>query len=123
MKNHSSFKVGGAVDILVTPTSTIQLSEILKFCKKENVPIFIIGNGSNLIVSDKGIRGVVIKIFDNFNGYEVEEDTISVYAGALLSKVSNIALKNELTGLEFAAGIPGTLGGAVAMNAGAYGEK
>lgn len=123
MKNHSSFKVGGAADILVTPTSTIQLSEILKFCKKENVPIFIIGNGSNLIVSDKGIRGVVIKIFDNFNGYEVEEDTISVYAGALLSKVSNIALKNELTGLEFAAGIPGTLGGAVAMNAGAYGGE
>ena len=74
MKNHSSFKVGGAADILVTPTSTIQLSEILKFCKKENVPIFIIGNGSNLIVSDKGIRGVVIKIFDNFTAVKLKMD-------------------------------------------------
>ena len=123
MKNHSSFKVGGAADILVTPTSAFQLSEILKLCKKENVPIFIIGNGSNLIVSDKGIRGVVIKIFDNFSGCKVENNTMSVYAGTLLSKVSNIALKNELTGLEFAAGIPGTLGGAIAMNAGAYGGE
>lgn len=123
MKNHSSFKVGGPVDILVTPHSVFQLSEILKLCKKENVPIFIMGNGSNLIVSDKGIRGVVVKIFDNLSEYSVKDNTISVYSGMLLSKLSKIALKNELAGLEFAAGIPGTLGGAVAMNAGAYGGE
>lgn len=123
MKKHSSFRVGGTVDILVTPRSIFQLRKILKFCKKENIPIFIMGNGSNLIVSDKGIRGVVVKIFDNLSEYSIEGNTMSVYSGALLSKISKVALKNELTGLEFAAGIPGTLGGAVAMNAGAYGGE
>lgn len=123
MKNHTSFKVGGPADLLVTPTSVLQLSEILKLCNKENIPIFVMGNGTNLVVSDKGIRGVVVKIFDNLNDYCIKDDTIEAYGGILLSKVSNIALENELTGLEFASGIPGTLGGAVAMNAGAYGGE
>ncbi|TYQ16402.1 UNVERIFIED_CONTAM: UDP-N-acetylmuramate dehydrogenase [Acetivibrio alkalicellulosi] len=120
MKNHCSFKVGGNADFLVTPVSVYQLSEIIKLCKKENIPIFIMGNGTNLIVSDKGIRGVVVKIYDNMSSYNIKDDILTVEAGMLLSKVSNIALENELTGLEFASGIPGTLGGAVAMNAGAY---
>ncbi|NLP13837.1 MAG: UDP-N-acetylmuramate dehydrogenase [Clostridium sp.] len=123
MKRHTSFKVGGSADILVTPVSIFQLSEILKLCKRENVPILVMGNGTNLIVSDKGIRGAVIKIYDNLNGCSVENDTIRAYGGILLSKLSNVALENNLTGLEFASGIPGTLGGAVAMNAGAYGGE
>jgi len=123
MKNHTSFKVGGPADILVTPVSVSQLSQILKLCKNKSVPVFVMGNGTNLIVRDKGIRGVVVKIFDNLNQFTVKDDIITAYAGILLSRVSTIAYENGLTGLEFACGIPGTLGGAVAMNAGAYGGE
>ena len=123
MKKHTSFKIGGPADFLVTPCSVQSLCEVIKLCKKENLPIFIMGNGTNLLVSDKGIRGVVVKIYDNLNRYTVKGDCIEAYGGILLSKLSNIALENELTGLEFASGIPGTLGGAVAMNAGAYGGE
>lgn len=123
MKNHTSFKVGGPADILVTPVSVSQLSQILKLCKNKSVPVFVMGNGTNLIVRDKGIRGVVVKIFDNLNQFTVKDDIITAYAGILLSRVSMIAYENGLTGLEFACGIPGTLGGAVAMNAGAYGGE
>jgi len=123
MKNHTSFKVGGPADILVTPVSVLQLSQAIQLCKNENVPVFIMGNGTNLIVRDKGIRGVVIKIYDNLNEFTVKDDIITAYAGVLLSKISMAAYENGLTGLEFASGIPGTLGGAVAMNAGAYGGE
>jgi UDP-N-acetylmuramate dehydrogenase len=123
MKNHTSFKVGGPADILVTPVSVLQLSQLMKFCKSENVPVFVMGNGTNLIVKDKGIRGVVIKIYDNLNEFTVKDDIITAYAGVLLSKISMAAYENGLAGLEFASGIPGTLGGAVAMNAGAYGGE
>lgn len=123
MKRHTSFKIGGPADILVAPTSVSDICEIIKLCNREKLPIFIMGNGTNLLVSDKGIRGVVIKIYDNLNGYLVNEDCIEAYGGILLSKLSNIALESELAGLEFASGIPGTLGGAVAMNAGAYGGE
>lgn len=123
MKNHTSFKVGGPTDILVSPVSVSQLSQILKLCKKENVPILVMGNGTNMVVSDKGIRGVVIKIYDNLNEFCVKDDTITAYGGILLSRISNVAYENSLTGLEFASGIPGTLGGAVTMNAGAYGGE
>ncbi|WP_407636682.1 UDP-N-acetylmuramate dehydrogenase [Acetivibrio cellulolyticus] len=123
MKRHTSFKIGGPADLLITPASVSQLGELIKLCNRQNLPIFIMGNGTNLLVSDKGIRGVVIKIYDNLNGYTVKEDCIEAYGGILLSKLSGIALENELAGLEFASGIPGTLGGAVAMNAGAYGGE
>ena len=123
MKNHTSFKIGGPADFLVTPCSVQSLCEVIKLCNREKLPIFIMGNGTNLLVSDKGIRGVVVKIYDNLNRYTVKGDCIEAYGGILLSKLSNIALENELTGLEFASGIPGTLGGAVAMNAGAYGGE
>lgn len=123
MKDHTSFKVGGPADILVTPDSIRQLEKILKICSEYEVPLFVMGNGSNLVVRDKGIRGVVVKIYDNFNQYKVQGDTIEAQAGILLSQISNAALENELTGLEFASGIPGTLGGAVTMNAGAYGPE
>jgi len=123
MKNHTSFKIGGPADFLITPASVSELSEVIKLCNRDKLPIFIMGNGTNLLVSDKGIRGVVIKIYDNLNSYRVKEDCIEAFGGILLSKLSNIALENELAGLEFASGIPGTLGGAVAMNAGAYGGE
>lgn len=120
MKRHTSFKVGGPADILVTPNTMDHLGKILEICKKHSIPFFIMGNGTNLIVRDKGIRGVVIKILDRFNKWEVKGEIITAEAGILLSRLSTVALTHGLTGLEFASGIPGTLGGAVTMNAGAY---
>ena len=120
MKKHTSFKVGGPADVFVTPGSMDSLVGIYRECLDKNIPVFIFGNGTNLIVRDKGIRGVVIKIFDNLNNYCVAGDTITADAGILLGRLSKIALENGLAGLEFAEGIPGTLGGAAAMNAGAY---
>lgn len=123
MKNHTSFKLGGPADILVTPQSKEQLIKILDYCKDSSIPFNIIGNGTNLLVRDKGIRGVVIKIFNNMNDIKVEGNVICAQAGALLSKIAYTAYENGLTGFEFAHGIPGTLGGAVTMNAGAYGGE
>lgn len=120
MKNHTTFKVGGPADILVVPDNKDEVAKIINVCKENTIPLLIMGNGSNLIVRDMGIRGVVIKIYDNFSDIKIERDLIRAQSGALLSKVANTALKHSLAGMEFAAGIPGTLGGAVAMNAGAY---
>ncbi len=120
MKNHTSFKIGGPADVLLTPHSCEQISGIVKLCLNQGTPYYIIGNGSNLLVSDKGIRGVVIKLYKNISKIKVEDDIIECECGALLSKISNVALESGLSGVEFAAGIPGTVGGATAMNAGAY---
>ena len=120
MKKHISFKVGGPADFLVKPETEEELIQVIKLVKKENIPFLVIGNGSNLLVKDGGIRGVVIELTDNFNNYEIEGNIIKAQSGALLSILGRNALKNSLTGFEFAAGIPGTLGGALAMNAGAY---
>jgi UDP-N-acetylmuramate dehydrogenase len=99
------------------------LSKLIVFLRENKVPFMTMGNGTNLIISDKGIRGVVIKLFKNISGYEINDDIITANAGMLLSTLSKVALNNELGGMEFASGIPGTLGGAVAMNAGAYGGE
>lgn len=123
MKKHISFRVGGPADILVKPSTEEQIKDIIKLLKKENVDYLIIGNGSNLIVKDGGIRGVVIEISNTFNNFEINETTVNIQSGALLSLVGKAVLKEELKGFEFAAGIPGTLGGALAMNAGAYGGE
>lgn len=123
MKKHTSFKVGGNAGIMVFPDDELQIKQIIDVCKKNNVKYFIMGNGSNLIVSDKGINAVVIKLFDNFSGIFVKENILEVKAGTLLSKISSEALNHSLSGLEFASGIPGTLGGAIIMNAGAYGSE
>lgn len=120
MKNHTSFKVGGPADIFVTPADELQIRDVLKFCHDYECPVFVMGNGTNLVVRDKGIRGVVLKIYDNFNDVTVENNIITADAGALLSVISKRALRESLKGVEFACGIPGTAGGAVAMNAGAY---
>lgn len=120
MKKHTSLKCGGPADILLTPEDNQSLYRIIQACKDEDVPVIVMGNGTNLLVRDKGIRGVVIKLCEKFSEYSVKDDTIEAQSGILVSKLSKIALENELSGMEFAEGIPGTLGGAVAMNAGAY---
>lgn len=123
MSKHISFRVGGPADILVKPSSEEQIKDILTFAKKENIPYLIIGNGSNLLVRDGGIRGIVIKIAENFNDFSIEGTTVTAQSGAMLSFMGKAIMRNNLTGFEFAAGIPGTLGGAIAMNAGAYGGE
>ena len=123
LKNHTSFRVGGPADIIVFPDDFNKLSLIVKKCKSDKIPFFILGNGTNLIVRDKGFRGIVIKVNEKLNKYSVEGDRITAEAGILLSQLSKVALKYQLSGLEFASGIPGTLGGAVIMNAGAYGGE
>ncbi|CCJ33558.1 MULTISPECIES: UDP-N-acetylmuramate dehydrogenase [Caloramator] len=119
MKNHTSFKIGGPADFLVIPNSKEELVDLIKFLRKKNIKYYLIGNGSNLLVSDKGIRGVVIKT-TSLNKVEVIGERVISEAGASLAKVSAEALRNSLKGMEFASGIPGSIGGAVFMNAGAY---
>ncbi|MEQ8196873.1 MAG: UDP-N-acetylmuramate dehydrogenase [Clostridiaceae bacterium] len=119
MSEHIYFKVGGPVDFLVSPREKQQVVEVIKLCTEQKVPYYIIGNGSNLLVKDGGIRGVVIKL-SNLKKMEIEDNNIYAYCGALLSDLSKLAAENSLEGLEFACGIPGSVGGAVFMNAGAY---
>ena len=123
MKKHTTFRVGGNADYFVTPRTTEEVRSVITLCRKENLPYYILGNGSNLLVGDKGYRGVIIQIYKEMNAITVHEDRICAQAGALLSKVGSVALEAGLTGFEFAAGIPGTVGGAVVMNAGAYGGE
>ncbi len=120
MSNHTSFKIGGPADLMILPDSSEQIEETIKCLVSAKVPYLVMGNGTNLLVSDKGIRGVVIKIYDNMDRYSVDGEFMEIEAGMLISKASKIALQNSLSGLEFAEGIPGTIGGAVTMNAGAY---
>ncbi len=120
MSKHTSFKIGGLTDVLLLPKTKLELISLITICKQNNFPFYIIGNGSNLLVTDKGFRGIIIKIAENYSKIEVSNNTITCEAGALLSTLANTALEHELAGLEFAAGIPGTVGGAVCMNAGAY---
>lgn len=122
MKKHTTFRVGGPADVLVQPDETA-LAAILALCRQYHVSYSFIGNGSNLLVGDKGIRGVVIKMTDPMGNIEVDGTKITAQAGAMLSKIANTAASNGLGGMEFAAGIPGSVGGAVVMNAGAYGGE
>lgn len=123
MKKHTTFRIGGEADYFVMPQTKEELAAVIALCKQEGVPWHIIGNGSNLLVGDKGVRGAVIQLFKNFSDICVEDHTIIAQAGALNSLVAKQALDHGLTGFEFAAGIPGTIGGAVVMNAGAYGGE
>ena len=122
MKKHTTFRVGGPADVLVQPDETT-LAAVLGLCRQHNVPYSFIGNGSNLLVGDKGIRGVVIEMTEPMGDIEVQGTRITAQAGAMLSKIANTAASNGLGGMEFAAGIPGSVGGAVVMNAGAYGGE
>lgn len=123
MKSHTTFRVGGPADYFVIPEGDAQLRDVVLLCQKEKMPYYVLGNGSNLLVGDKGFRGVVIQIFKDMNRITVEGDVLTAQAGASLAMAANAALEHGLTGFEFAAGIPGTLGGATVMNAGAYGGE
>lgn len=123
MSRHTTFRIGGPADFYLCPHSTKEVQEIVEICKEEKLPYFVLGNGSNLLVSDKGYRGVVIQLWKNFSDITVKDCYIQAKAGALLSKVAAEALEAGLTGMEFASGIPGTIGGAAFMNAGAYGGE
>ncbi|MDO4518758.1 MAG: UDP-N-acetylmuramate dehydrogenase [Eubacteriales bacterium] len=123
MKNHTTFRIGGNADYFLIPDSIDSVKEIINICKESNMPYFILGNGSNLLVSDKGYRGVVIQLYKNVSSISIEENVINAEAGALLSSIAAQARNASLTGFEFAGGIPGTIGGAVVMNAGAYGGE
>lgn len=123
MKSHTSFRVGGPADVMLFPTSREELSRALRLLNDRDMPVYVMGNGSNLLVRDGGVRGVVIKLADNFSDVLVESTRLRAQSGVSLAKLAHIAWQASLAGLEFASGIPGTLGGAVAMNAGAYGRE
>ena len=120
---HTTMKIGGSCDILVRANSEEVLSGILKLCRESAIPTFILGKGSNILVSDMGWRGCVILLTDELARISVDGCTVTAFAGASLVSVCKAALENSLTGLEFAYGIPGTVGGALYMNAGAYGGE
>lgn len=123
MSQHTSFKVGGPADIFIEPADVEEVKNALGFVRKNHIPYMIIGNGTNLLVGDQGIRGAIIKIGESFNKIEVDGEEVIAECGVLLSTLSKATAKSTLTGLEFASGIPGYLGGAIAMNAGAYGGE
>ncbi|MDZ5725253.1 UDP-N-acetylmuramate dehydrogenase [Acetobacterium sp. K1/6] len=119
MKNHTSFQVGGPADLFLMPQSREELKAVLEICKKSEKPVYIMGNGSNLIVRDKGFSGIIINT-KALNQVKKVGETLIAEPGISLKDLAKVALKEKLTGLEFASGIPGSLGGAVTMNAGAY---
>ena len=128
MKKHTSFKIGGNADFFVKAKSEEEVKHILEICRNSNIPLTIVGNGSNLLVSDNGIRGIVLKV--NIDKIEIdktinlqEKTVITVGAGVPLAKLAFQLLNESLSGFEFASGIPGTIGGAIRMNAGAYGSE
>ena len=123
MKKHTTFRIGGPADFYVLPHSKDEIGRVVQVCKNTGEPFYVLGNGSNLLVGDKGYRGVIIQIFKNYSDIIIEGTQITAKSGALLSKVAKKALDAGLTGFEFASGIPGTIGGAVVMNAGAYGGE
>ena len=118
MSRHTSFRIGGPADIFIMPDSAGAVSASIRYLKKESIPFTIIGNGTNLLVGDLGIRGAVIQLYKNFNRIRIEGDRITAQAGVMLSSAARSALEHSLTGLEFASGIPGTIGGGMIMNAG-----
>lgn len=123
MSKYTTMRVGGPCDCIVFPDEISKIKEVIDFCKNENITFFVIGNGSNLLVKDEGIHGVVIKLGHRFSKIELDGEYILAYAGATMPALSQLAKKNSLKGLEFACGIPGTIGGGVKMNAGAYGSQ
>ena len=123
LNRYTTFRIGGKADFIAEPEKPEQIAELADLCKKEKVPFFIMGNGSNLLVSDDGYRGMIIHIADGMSRITVEGTRITAQAGASLIKTAVTAKQHGLTGMEFASGIPGSVGGAVYMNAGAYGGE
>ena len=123
MSRHTTFRTGGPASLFIRPRTTEEIKGVLKLLKRSEVDFFILGNGSNLLVSDKGYDGVIISLA-NFDDIKIEDETkVIAQAGAMNSAIASLARDNSLTGFEFAAGIPGTIGGAMIMNAGAYGGE
>lgn len=120
LKSFTSFKIGGSADVIAEPKDIKELVELIKFLRKNYIKFYILGNGTNLLVSDKGIRGCVVHIGSNLSNIRVNGNKIEAEAGALMSSIAQTALKNNLGGFEELSGIPGSIGGAAAMNAGAY---
>lgn len=123
LKKHTSFNIGGEADVLVEVSNETELVKVIEDVTKNKINFFLLGNGSNVLASDDGFRGVIIKLCGEFLEANVEGNVIKAGAGITLTKLANIAMTESLTGLEFASGIPGTLGGALFMNAGAYGGE
>ena len=123
LKNHTTFKIGGNCIALIEPREISDIIEAVKICRENSIKFFIIGNGSNLLVPDEGYNGVIIKLKGEFSTIQVEGEYLIVNSGAKLSEVYTVAYENSLTGFEFASAIPGTIGGAIYMNAGAYGGE
>ena len=123
LKNHTTFKIGGNCIALIEPKEVSDIIEAVKICRENSIEFFVIGNGSNLLVPDEGYNGVIIKLKSEFSTIQVEGEYLIVNSGAKLSEVYTVAYENSLTGFEFASGIPGTIGGAIYMNAGAYGGE
>ncbi|MCD8361718.1 MAG: UDP-N-acetylmuramate dehydrogenase [Lachnospiraceae bacterium] len=123
MKFHTTFRVGGPARYLVEPQSVAELRAVIALCHAQKIPWYIVGNGSNLLVSDEGYDGVVIHLFRNMSAMRVEGTCLMLQAGVQTVRAAKFALEHSLTGLEFASGIPGTIGGAMVMNAGAYGGE
>lgn len=121
MKAHTSFGIGGKADLYVIADNIEEIKNILLLSKSEKIPLTVIGNGTNVLIKDSGIRGIVLK--PNLKGIHINGNKLTIGSGELLIKASNACLNNELTGMEFACGIPGTIGGAIKMNAGAYGSE
>ena len=127
MKKHTSFKIGGDAEIYVKAKTLDEIKEILLICNENNIPLTIVGNGSNLLVNDDGIKGIVLRVCLDYINIDIDKDDkeaiVTVGSGVMLGKLAQILLKESISGFEFASGIPGTIGGAVRMNAGAYGTE
>ena len=123
MASHCTFKCGGNAEIYVVPGSVEELTEVIKACRQADYPFMVIGNGSNLLVRDEGYKGAIIEVDKRISDIKVIGEDIVAEAGAKLSVVASVAMENDLAGFEFAHGIPGNVGGAVVMNAGAYGGE
>jgi UDP-N-acetylmuramate dehydrogenase len=123
MKKHTSFGTGGCADLLFVPRKIKDISNAIHLCKSSGIQFYVMGNGSNLLIKDTGFKGIIIKISSNLKNYDISDTSITCESGILLCNLAKVALTNNLTGFEFASGIPGTLGGAVSMNAGAYGGE
>ena len=123
MKNHTSFRIGGPCDVMIKINCEALLCELIKQCRENDIKYYVVGRGSNILVCDEGLQGVVLLIGSDFGSVRVDGEYIECNAGASLAAVCTVALENELTGLEFAYGIPGSVGGAIFMNAGAYGGE
>lgn len=123
MAGHTTFRIGGPADYFIEAADAEEIRGVIAVCREEGLPWFVLGRGSNLLVGDRGFRGVVLSVYRAFQGMEIDHETVTVKAGTLLTTLTGKLLEEALTGMEFASGIPGTVGGAVMMNAGAYGGE